>query len=64
MVKADCHPHKVLDKIPTNRGPIWVTELYAMRAFRSACRRQINAEIRLPHKVRAIKGRDNNLFSC
>lgn len=46
----------MLVRIPAKRGPIWVTDLYAISAFKSACRRQINAEINLPQIARAIRG--------
>lgn len=64
MVNAACHPHNVLVIIAAKRGPIWVTELYAINAFRSAWRRQISPEIKLPHKARAIRGRDKILLAC
>lgn len=35
-----------------------------MRALRSACRRQIRPDKRLPHKVSAIRGRDKVLLAA
>lgn len=50
IVIAPCHPQAVLDKIPAVAKPMWLTEEYAIRAFTSDCRIQINLVMAPPIK--------------
>ena len=44
-------PMEEKERTPAIKSPIWPTEEYAIRAFRSVCRRQIIEEIMAPHRA-------------
>ena len=55
-MRAPVKPQGVWIKMPPATRPMWLTDEYAMRAFRSVCRRQIDPVIMMPHRAKIIKG--------
>ena len=53
---APAQPHWVIVMIPVVTRPIWLTEEYAIKAFRSVCRRHSRLAIHAPHRLRIIIG--------
>lgn len=48
---APVHPHKVCDRMPAVISPMWLTEEYAISAFRSVCRKHKRLAIQAPHSL-------------
>ncbi len=48
---APKNPIEENDIVPAIRRPMWPTDEYAIRAFKSVCRRQIIDEIMAPHRA-------------
>lgn len=55
-IMAPVKPHGVWMRIPATTNPMWLTDEYAIRDFRSVCRRQIDPVMMIPHKARIING--------
>lgn len=55
-IKAPVNPQGVWMRIPPTTRPIWLTEEYAIRDFRSVWRRQIELVIIIPHSAKIRKG--------
>ena len=49
-------PQGVWMRIPAATKPMWLTEEYAMRDFRSVCRKQIEPVMITPQSARTMKG--------
>lgn len=62
-MNAPCHPKGVLDIIPLVASPMCLTEEYAMSAFTSVCRRQINLVIVAPTREMDTMSGERSLFS-
>lgn len=62
IINAPCHPQAVLDMIPAVAIPICLTDEYAIKAFTSVCRMQINLAITPPIRETLIRGGERHLF--
>lgn len=55
-VTAPVRLHGVWIRVAATTKPIWLTEEYAIRDFRSVCRVQIKLVIMMPHRAKIING--------
>lgn len=55
-INAPENPQGVWIKMPPTTNPMWLTEEYAIRDFKSVCRRQIEPVMMIPQRAKTING--------